>query len=499
MRRSASRAAMPAMLRARRGVIQDDVGRPLRRVPETGLDTSKRTFVSSRAVAKQKKQKRDADPVTVLRFSEDHLWVRVEAERAQIGISDQGQDAHRRDHRASSCPTSATRSRRASRSASSSRCAPCRSWSRRSTAPCGAVNGELEDHPSLANEDPYHEGWLIEVELDDEDELDELMASEDYEEFVAGDRGVQRSRRRHARHVGATVCSPRHYSWRELRRSHAASDARRRRRRAAERQHGGRAARRRATSPTSACWRPWRAVPRHEFVPRPLARACLRRPAAADRRRSDDLATVRRRPDDAAAARCAAASASSRSAPARATRPPSSSRAGARGLLDRDRSRAGRRAPPSASPRWATATCTCAPATASSVGPRRRRSTPSSSPRPRRACPRRWSASCATAAASSLPLGNDEVQRLMVGDKNTARSHCGRWRTSCSCRCAASFISQTHARPKRRGTSKARFAGAGCYGSAFALAADEESASDVAVCACSDAARSRCASEPRTR
>ena len=49
-----------------------------------------------------------------------------------------------------------------------------------------AVNGELEDHPSLANEDPYHEGWLIEVELADEGELEDLMATEDYEEFVAG-------------------------------------------------------------------------------------------------------------------------------------------------------------------------------------------------------------------------------------------------------------------------------------------------------------------------
>ncbi len=50
-----------------------------------------------------------------------------------------------------------------------------------------AVNGDLEDHPSLANEDPYHEGWLIEVELADENELEELMATEEYEELVAGD------------------------------------------------------------------------------------------------------------------------------------------------------------------------------------------------------------------------------------------------------------------------------------------------------------------------
>ena len=42
---------------------------------------------------KQKKHKRDNDSATVLRFSDDHLWVRAESDRAQIGISDQGQDS----------------------------------------------------------------------------------------------------------------------------------------------------------------------------------------------------------------------------------------------------------------------------------------------------------------------------------------------------------------------------------------------------------------------
>jgi glycine cleavage system H protein len=48
-----------------------------------------------------------------------------------------------------------------------------------------AVNGDLDDHPGLANEDPYHEGWLVEVEVDDDDELDSLMATDEYETFVA--------------------------------------------------------------------------------------------------------------------------------------------------------------------------------------------------------------------------------------------------------------------------------------------------------------------------
>ena len=31
-----------------------------------------------------------------------------------------------------------------------------------------AVNPMLEDHPAIINEDPYSEGWLIEVRLKDE-------------------------------------------------------------------------------------------------------------------------------------------------------------------------------------------------------------------------------------------------------------------------------------------------------------------------------------------
>jgi len=37
------------------------------------------------------------------------------------------------------------------------------------------------------NEDPLHEGWLIEVEMADESELEDLMELDEYEEFAAGE------------------------------------------------------------------------------------------------------------------------------------------------------------------------------------------------------------------------------------------------------------------------------------------------------------------------
>ena len=44
-----------------------------------------------------------------------------------------------------------------------------------------AVNEELEQSPELCNSDPYGDGWIMEVELDDPSELEELMDSETYQ------------------------------------------------------------------------------------------------------------------------------------------------------------------------------------------------------------------------------------------------------------------------------------------------------------------------------
>lgn len=51
-----------------------------------------------------------------------------------------------------------------------------------------AVNPVLEDHPNIINEDPYSDGWLIEVRLKDEDELDTLMDMDEYYHFVFKDK-----------------------------------------------------------------------------------------------------------------------------------------------------------------------------------------------------------------------------------------------------------------------------------------------------------------------
>ncbi len=47
-----------------------------------------------------------------------------------------------------------------------------------------ATNADLERHPSIINEDPYNEGWMIEVKLEDVSEVKSLMDMDEYYHFV---------------------------------------------------------------------------------------------------------------------------------------------------------------------------------------------------------------------------------------------------------------------------------------------------------------------------
>jgi len=47
------------------------------------------------------------------------------------------------------------------------------------------INDPLEDNPEYVNDDPYDEGWMIQVEASDLDEMSDLMDAKAYSEYVA--------------------------------------------------------------------------------------------------------------------------------------------------------------------------------------------------------------------------------------------------------------------------------------------------------------------------
>ncbi len=55
-------------------------------------------------------------------------------------------------------------------------------------SPCSGevieINKAVVETPELVNDDPYDGGWLIKLRMSDPRELDELMTSAEYEEFL---------------------------------------------------------------------------------------------------------------------------------------------------------------------------------------------------------------------------------------------------------------------------------------------------------------------------
>lgn len=119
-----------------------------------------------------------------LRFMPSHEWVRVEDDIATVGITDfaqtllgelvyvelpdvgdvidQGED-----------------------------CAVVESVKAASDVYCPLsgeileINEALADEPELVNDDPYGNGWLFKIQVDDLNQLEELLTPEEYQKQVA--------------------------------------------------------------------------------------------------------------------------------------------------------------------------------------------------------------------------------------------------------------------------------------------------------------------------
>jgi glycine cleavage system H protein len=136
------------------------------------------------AVARHKReQKKERGPALIIRFSEDDLWVRGEADHMQVGLSDHGQEKLG-EIIAVDLPEVGTPVERGEPFGELESVRTGLELISPVTGSVTAVNADLTDNPSLINEDPYHEGWLIEVALKDESELEELMGADEYEELV---------------------------------------------------------------------------------------------------------------------------------------------------------------------------------------------------------------------------------------------------------------------------------------------------------------------------
>lgn len=116
---------------------------------------------------------------TNLKYSKEHEWVRVEGNRAYIGITDFAQSELgdivfvELPEVGTTLTANETFGTVESVKTVSDLYAPI-------SGTIVEVNTELNDAPEKVNEQPYEGAWMLVVEVSDASELDNLLSSDDY-------------------------------------------------------------------------------------------------------------------------------------------------------------------------------------------------------------------------------------------------------------------------------------------------------------------------------
>lgn len=118
-----------------------------------------------------------------LKYSKEHEWVRVSGNTATVGITDYAQDqlgeivfVELPDEGEEFGKDDAFGVVESVKSVNDVY-API-------TGRVMELNDPVVDAPEIVNEDPYGEGWLIKMEVNDPKELKELMTAKQYEAYI---------------------------------------------------------------------------------------------------------------------------------------------------------------------------------------------------------------------------------------------------------------------------------------------------------------------------
>ncbi|MDP6145977.1 MAG: glycine cleavage system protein GcvH [Acidimicrobiales bacterium] len=120
-----------------------------------------------------------------LMYTSDHEWILLEGNRAKIGITDYAQDALG-DVVFVDVPTlgenvtsGQTITEVESTKSVSDIYAPL-------AGTIIEINQELDESPELLNADPYGDGWIFVLEIEDESTLPDFMTAQQYRELIEG-------------------------------------------------------------------------------------------------------------------------------------------------------------------------------------------------------------------------------------------------------------------------------------------------------------------------
>lgn len=123
-----------------------------------------------------------------LLYTKEHLWIRIEGNKAVIGVTDHAQDML---GTISAVELPAVDDELEQDDSFGS--IEARKTVADLYAPVSGqvveVNSEVIDSPEIINDDPYDAGWLLIVDMADNEELKLLMSSEEYLEQVSAEEG----------------------------------------------------------------------------------------------------------------------------------------------------------------------------------------------------------------------------------------------------------------------------------------------------------------------
>lgn len=119
-----------------------------------------------------------------LLYTAEHEWVRVEGQVATVGLTDAAQQGLGEVTYVELPEDGAAVTQDDEAGTVESHETAMSVYAAASGTIC-EVNTALESQPGLINADPYGEGWIYKVELEDEEELEALLSSRKYARLLA--------------------------------------------------------------------------------------------------------------------------------------------------------------------------------------------------------------------------------------------------------------------------------------------------------------------------
>ena len=121
-----------------------------------------------------------------LKYTKEHEWINIEDNKGKVGITDHAQDALgdvvyvELPEVGDKVVKDETFGSVESVKAASDLFSPI-------SGTVVEVNEVLEDSPELVNKSPYDDGWMIVVEMEDQEELEDLLTPGDYKKVLEGE------------------------------------------------------------------------------------------------------------------------------------------------------------------------------------------------------------------------------------------------------------------------------------------------------------------------